>query len=214
LDIDSILELVYHIRMQVSRQLSEPTTLKGASARTWKLMVATAREMMQQGQSPSVSEVAEQAEVSRSTAYRYFPTRAAMVQAVVGETLGPILDWDSDKHDPVERVAELIEASVPAIAKNEVTFRAALRVALESDDTEAVQNGPLRGHRVELLQRALSPLPQSADKDRLIQVLSVLFGVEGLVVLRDICGLDSQSSQDVIAWAAQTLVLSVLDDTA
>ncbi len=177
-------------------------------------MVATAREMMQEGSSPSVSDVAEQAEVSRSTAYRYFPTRAAMVQAVVGETLGPILDWTSDKKDPVERVVDLIEASMPAIAKNEATFRAALRVALEGDVSDVAQNVPLRGHRVELLSRALEPLPQNEDKDRLVQVLSVLFGVEGLVVLRDICGLGPQASQDVIAWAAETLVCAVLNGSA
>ena len=32
------------------------------------------------------------AEVSRATAYRYFPSQAALVQAVVDEALGPILD--------------------------------------------------------------------------------------------------------------------------
>ena len=34
--------------------------------------------------------------MSRATAYRYFPTRAAMIQAAVDEALGPILAWTSE----------------------------------------------------------------------------------------------------------------------
>ena len=59
-------------------------------------MLATAIRLMQDGFIPSVSDVAEAAEVSRATAYRYFPSQAAMVQAVVDEALGPILAWHSD----------------------------------------------------------------------------------------------------------------------
>ena len=56
--------------------------------------------LMQAGATPSVSEVAEAAEVSRATAYRYFPSQAALVQAVVDEGLGPILTWQSTSADP------------------------------------------------------------------------------------------------------------------
>ena len=75
--------------MPVSLQAADPVTavepLKGAAARTRALMIATASAMMRRGLSPSVSEVAEAAGVSRSTAYRYFPTLADMLRAVVGE---------------------------------------------------------------------------------------------------------------------------------
>jgi AcrR family transcriptional regulator len=199
--------------MQVSRQSTDSVILKGARARTWKLMIATARDMMQNGHSPSVSDVAEQAEVSRSTAYRYFPTQAAMVHAVVGESLGPILEWNSDKSDPVERVADLIAESFPVIADNEMTFRAALRVALDSEGVSNAPDTPSRGHRVKLLERALSPLASVDNHNRLVQALSVLYGVEGLVVLRDICGLDHQASQDVIAWAAEMLTQATINNT-
>lgn len=174
-------------------------------------MIATARDMMQQGQSPSVSDVAEQAEVSRSTAYRYFPTQAAMVYAVVGESLGPILDWTSEKVDPVERIGDLIAESFPVISANEMTFRAALRVALDNDGTSISGNSPSRGHRVELLEHALATLPPSDSRTQLVQALSVLFGIEGLVVLRDICGLDHPASLRVIAWAAETLTRATVN---
>ena len=197
--------------MDVSRQHTESIPLKGPRARTRRLMVETAEQMMQEGKSPSVSEVAEAAEVSRSTAYRYFPTRSAMVQAVVGKALGPILDWASDEVDPVIRMSSLIRSSFPGIAENEITYRAALRVTLDPD-REALTNehGSVRGHRIELLERALSTLPAgNKDKAKLVQALSMLFGIEGLVVLRDICGLDASSAEEVVSWAAQVLVRSV-----
>ena len=56
---------------------------RGPRARTRKLMLETAVALMQAGQTPSVSDVAEAAEVSRATAYRYFPSQAALVHAVV-----------------------------------------------------------------------------------------------------------------------------------
>ena len=46
------------------QQVSEP---KGARARTRKLMLETAIALMQQGQTPSVSDVAEAAGVARAT---------------------------------------------------------------------------------------------------------------------------------------------------
>lgn len=202
--------------MIVSRQHTESVPLKGPRARTWRLMVDTAEQMMQDGKTPSVSEVAEEAEVSRSTAYRYFPTRSVMVQAVVGKALGPILDWDTSQVDPAERVSSLIRTSLPSMAENEITFRAALRVALDPDQGgESFKQGAMRGHRVELLERALSTLPaEGPDKERLIHALSMLFGVEGLVVLRDICGLDAPSAEDVVDWAAHALVQSVMRENA
>ena len=65
----------------------------GPRARMRKIMLDAAMRLMQDGQIPSVSDVAEAAQVSRATAYRYFPTQSALIQAAVDEALGPILAW-------------------------------------------------------------------------------------------------------------------------
>src|SRR6478736_2916702 len=98
--------------MDVSRQQSTASggaeqaqaVVRGPRARTKRLMLETATRLMQSGVTPSVTEVAEAAEVSRATAYRYFPSQAALVQAVVDEGLGPILEWRSDSSDAERRV--------------------------------------------------------------------------------------------------------------
>lgn len=202
--------------MEVSRQLTQPAeeAERGPRARTRRLMLETATRLMQSGATPSVSEVAEAAEVSRATAYRYFPSQAALVQAVVDEALGPILTWSSASQDAGDRVADLFRTSLPRIEEFEATFKAALKLSL--DQWAQRQAGSLgaepqftRGHRIDLLADALSPLRDrlpGRKLDMLAQALSMVFGVEAFVVLKDIWGLGSEETQAVARWAAAALV--------
>src|SRR6185503_19616679 len=103
----------------------------GPRARMKRHMLSTAIRLMQDGLTPSVTDVAEAAEVSRATAYRYFPTQAALVQAAVGEALGPILAWRSSSADAEERVEELLACAYPRLDEYEATLRAALLQAME-----------------------------------------------------------------------------------
>ena len=213
--------------MDVSRQSidQEGDPERGPRARTRRLMLETATRLMQSGVTPSVSEVAEAAEVSRATAYRYFPSQSALVHAVVDEALGPILDWESSATDVGERVEDLFRSSLPRIEDFEATFKAALKLSLEQWAKR--QAGLLgdepqftRGHRIDLLEDALRPLRGTIPEDeyrRLAQALSLIFGVEALVVLKDIWGLDgddAERTQAVALWAAGALVRSVIKDRA
>ena len=177
----------YHIDMLVSGQQAETTTSeRGPKARTRKLMLQAAIQLMQSGITPSVTEVAEAAEVSRATAYRYFPSQAALVHAVVDEALGPILKWESKSPDPKMRIKDLLATSMPRIDEFEATFRAALKLSL--DQWAQRQAGTLgneprftRGHRVDLLKDVTAPLAGKVPADgrvRLEQALSLVFGVD------------------------------------
>ena len=78
---------------------------------------------MQAGATPSVSDVAGAAGVSRATAYRYFPSQAALVQTVVDEGLGPILTWRPRSRDPRRRVAQLLDTAMPRVEAFEATLK-------------------------------------------------------------------------------------------
>ena len=179
-------------------------------------MLDTASRLMQAGGTPSVSEVAEAAGVSRATAYRYFPSQAALVQAVVDEGLGPILRWRSDSTDAAERIADLFDTAMPRIEAFEATFKAALKLSIEQwaqrqAGTLGTEPQFKRGHRVELLKDALAPLKGKLSApafERLVQALSLVFGVEVLIVLKDIWGLDSAETLSVAQWAARSLVVA------
>ena len=194
----------------------------GPRARTGRLMLETAIRLMQAGAIPSVSEVAEAAGVSRATAYRYFPSQAALVGAVVDQALGPILTWMPSSQDPARRVAELIDTGLPRIEAFEATFKAALKLSLEQwargrAGTLGEEPEFKRGHRIDLLRDALAPLEGKLGPkkiDRLAQALSLVFGVEVLTVLKDIWGLDGQETQSVAQWAASALVRAALEEDA
>src|ERR1700752_4988663 len=104
-----VLRRSYRIDMSVSGQARDAALAseRGPRARMRRHMLSTAIRLMQDGFVPSVSDVAEAAEVSRATAYRYYPSQAALVQAVVDEALGPILAWRSDNDDADRRGSAL-----------------------------------------------------------------------------------------------------------
>jgi AcrR family transcriptional regulator len=186
-----------------------------------KTMLDTAMNLMQRGLVPSVTDVAEAAQVSRATAYRYFPSQAAMIHETVDEALGPILDWRSDSTDARERVSDLLSFAYPRIDAYEATHRATLFLAI--DQWIRSQSGTLgeersikRGHRRDLLADALQPLRSKLGRkafDRLAQSLSLIFGAEALIVLKDIWGLDAEQARKVAVWAADAMVCQAIAET-
>lgn len=206
--------------MGVSEMVEEqPTKLRrGPRERTRRLMLDTATRMMHSGQTPSVSEVAEAAGVSRATAYRTFPSQAALVDAVVDEGLGPILSWSSESKDAEARVVDLLETSMPRILEFEATFKAALKLTLEqwAERQTGIVDGEVpfrRGHRVALLQKAIAPLKgvlTKAQFSKLAKSLSLIYGLEVLIVLKDIWGLKPGEAQGVATWAASALVRAAI----
>ena len=187
-----------------------------------KVMLDTAMGLMQRGLIPSVSDVAEAAEVSRATAYRYFPSQAAMIQAAVNEALGPILDWSSDLDDPQARIADLLAFAYPRIEEYEATHRAVLLLSLyqwtrRQAGTLGGEAEIVRGNRKGLLAEAVKPLRGRLGRpafDKLTQSLSLIFGTEAFVVLKDIWSLDREQAQRVAIWAAHALVRAAIDESS
>ena len=54
--------------------------------------------------------------------------------------------------------------------------------------------------------RAAGAGSAAAEFDRLRQALSLVFGTEAFVVLKDIWGLDGEQARDVALWSAHALV--------
>lgn len=193
---------------------------KGPRARMNRIMLDAAMRLMQEGLIPSVTDVAEAAQVSRATAYRYYPSQAALIQASVDEALGPILGWQSDSQDSEQRMRELLTFAYPRMEMYEATLKAALRLALDQWARRHAgslgEEAPMqRGHRIGLLASAISPLKSqlgSRQFERLSQGLSLIFGTEAFVVLKDIWGLDRKQAEDVALWTCHALIRSAIDE--
>ena len=205
---------------RLKHKLSEPPVppARGVKAATFRLLLDTAMDIIQKsGHIPSVAEVAVRSRVSRATAYRYFPSRSALVTAVIDSSLGPVRMLASDNPSGRERVHELFVQTFPRFKEFEPQLRAAAQLSLEQWALERaglLEEEPYRrGHRVRILQHAiepLAPLMRPAVRDRLHRALSVVYGIEPYVILKDIWGLPDREVERTALWMADALIDAAL----
>src|SRR5215470_4773310 len=118
------------------------------------LLLRTAASLVDQGTAPSVTEVADAAEVSRRTAYRYFPTQEQLLSEVALERLRPQVDELLKAAERPGFPAATLDAAIASIQqlaiKNEALLRTIVRLSLEKrlggQQTEE-KSGPVRGSR-------------------------------------------------------------------
>jgi AcrR family transcriptional regulator len=211
----------------MSKPKYQPTELpkapeRGVKASTFKLLLDTAMALIQQeGHVPSVAEVALRSNVSRATAYRYFPSRSALVTAAVNVSLGPVRTFKSTQPDGRLRVRELFLQTFPRFKEFEPQMRAAAQLSLEQWALERaglLEEKPYRrGHRVRILQDALTPFSKvmpPAVFARLHRALSVVYGIEPYVILKDIWALPDREVERTALWMADALLDAALRDAA
>jgi AcrR family transcriptional regulator len=186
---------------------------RGAGARMQRYLMQCAIEIMNAGRIPSISEVAEAAEVSRATAYRYFPTRSKLIAAVTEYSLGQVRTWRSANTDGRERVDELFIASFPRFAEFEVPLRAAAQLALEHEALHRAgmlkEDRYRRGYRRGILAYATEPLRETLGVERferLLRALSLIFGIEPYVIIKDMWGGTNEETSDLARWIARAAI--------
>ena len=210
--------------VRLKHKLSQPPPApeRGVKAATFRLLLETAMTMIQEGgHVPSIAEVAARAKVSRATTYRYFPSRSALVTSVVDASLGPVRAFASKAADGRARVHELFVQTFPRFTEFEPQMRAAAQLALEQWALERaglLEEEPYRrGHRVRILEHALAPLARTlptATRDRLHRALSVVYGIEPYMVLKDIWGLSDREVEKTALWMADALIEAAERDAA
>ncbi len=188
--------------------------MQGIKAATFQLLLDSAMQLIQDvGHFPSIAEVASHARVSRATAYRYFPSRSALITAAVDQSLGPVRSFRSEKSDGRERVMELFNQTFPRFKEYEPQLRAAAQLSLEQWALERAglleEERYRRGYRVKILEHALEPLasqlPAKTYKN-LHRALSIVYGIEPHIVLRDIWQASDQDIENTSRWMVEALL--------
>ncbi len=188
--------------------------------RTRAAVLEAAKHLLREGQIPSVAEAADAARVSRATAYRYFPTQEYLLSEAALESaktdIDHLLEMSAPSADPAVRLDTVVQALQQVTLENEAAFRTLLQLSLESHATggqnrEAAEGRLRGGRRIGWIEEALAPLSNSFEKDpatlkRLVAALSLCMGLEALIVLRDICGLEPAEAVEVSRWAAHALL--------
>ena len=116
---------------------------------------------------------------------------------------------------------ELFVQTFPRFKEFEPQMRAAAQLALEQWALERaglLEEEPYRrGHRVRILEHALAPLAPTlppAVRDRLHRALSVVYGIEPYMILKDIWGLPDREVERIALWMADALIDAALRDAA
>jgi AcrR family transcriptional regulator len=178
-------------------------------ARTRTAIVRAAEALLRSGDSPDLEAIAEEAGVSRATAYRYFPGLDALLTEASAGIMLPAIDFAANTStDPFERLERLDEEFDKAFRSNE----AALRLAL----ARAIGGGLARQDRREaLIEQALAPLAArlgTPRMERLAHALMMVIGSEGFIALNDVASLDKHRAHEVRRWAIDALVAAALSE--
>lgn len=190
----------------------------GQKQRTRAALLASARELIATaGAAPTVAEAAAAAGISRTTAYRYFPSQEALLVAAHPEVDTRSMLDATTSDDPADRVESVVRRFLAMIVHTEVQQRTMLRLSLTSGvDRTAL---PLRqGRAVGWFSEALAPLAERLGDDgvrRLAIAIRAVSGIEPLVWLTDVAGLDTEEAIEQMVWSARALVRQAeLDGTA
>lgn len=183
-------------------------------SRTRKDLLQAASRLMKQGRQPGIEEIAEEALVSRATAYRYFPSVEALLLEASLDVAAPQAEelfLGASTGDPVSRLERVDTALHDMILANETQLRMMLanslqRVARGEADGElpARQN-----RRTPLIEAALVPARSQfkpASLKMLSKALAFVIGTEAMVVAKDVLQLDDAEARKVKRWAIRALV--------
>ena len=190
--------------------------------RTRKAIIDATIDLVAQGNTPSIADIAVAADVSRRTVYMYFPT---LEQLLIDATLGALSQAPVDRaiessapgDDADGRVERMVRALHRVSPETERLGRALIRLTVDARARGTKrQLSPSRGYRrVEWIEQALAPLREDVDKprfDRLVSALAMVIGWEALIVQRDIRGLSPAEGEELSVWAARALLKATLQE--
>ncbi|GAA0326383.1 TetR/AcrR family transcriptional regulator [Sphingomonas oligophenolica] len=193
---------------------AEPMGRPNQKRRTRKDLLQAAARLMKQGSRPSLEEVAEEALVSRATAYRYFPSiEAVLLEAALDLAApepGDVFGAESPD-DPFLRLRMADVALDAMIVANEGALRVMLANSLNhSTGTDRDSAPPTRqNRRTPLIEAAIEPVRDQFDPvalDRMSKALALIIGTEARVVFTDVLQLDDADARAVKDWAIRALV--------
>ena len=154
--------------------------------------------------------------VSRATAYRYFPTQHSLLLEVGLEAMHPSaaqLLEGAPEDDPLARFDTVLRAVHAYMSSDEALFRTVMKVTqerwLESQDRDEEDPVVREGRRLEHIDAVIEPLRRELGPEALVRLragLALVFGIEPIVILKDVCGLTSAEALEVLEWVGKTLI--------
>src|SRR5260370_29660900 len=192
--------------------MSTPYETGGRSAqkaRTRDALVAAAGAPVAAGATPTVEAAAAAASVPRTTAYRYFPNKRALLLAAHPEIAATSLLPANPPEDPAARLDAVVANFSAMILDTEAQQRTMLRLSLEADAAERDALPLRQGRAIAWIAEALDGLRGDLTGQQFRQlVLSIraTIGIEAIVWLIDVARLSRNDAAALTRWSAQALL--------
>ncbi len=182
-------------------------------ARTRAALVAAARDLVAAGTTPTIDDAAEAACISRTTAYRYFPSKRALLLAAHPEIVATSMLPANPPQDPAARLDAVVCNFSAMILDTEAQQRTMLRLSLEGDAAERDALPLRQGRAIAWVGEALEGVRDEFSDEQFRQlVLSIraAIGIEAIVWLVDVAGVSRGDAVALTRWSAQALLQRAL----
>ena len=192
--------------------MSTPYELGGRvqqKLRTREALVEAARELVAEGETPTVDSAAARARVSRTTAYRYFSDQASLLAAAHPEIAITSLLPDPAPVDVADRLDVVVEQVTGLVVETEAQQRTMLRLSLEPRRDGRQELLLRQGRVIGWLEDALAPLVDELGQ-HVVRQLAVAIrsavGIEAYVWLTDVAGLSTTDAVALMRWSARSML--------
>jgi AcrR family transcriptional regulator len=183
--------------------------------RTHDALLAAARSLLNDGQTPTVEQAADAADISRTTAYRYFPNQRSLLLAAAPTIDRPSLLPPDPPADAASRLELVIAGQIEILRTWEPQLRAALRLSLDQEPATPREDRPVlrQGRAIGWIEEALQPLAGShpqIDRHRLAIAIRAGCGIEAWAWLIDVAAISRDEAAAIMHQSSQALLAAAV----
>ena len=174
-------------------------------------ILAAAHYFISQGLDFNLEDIAKHSGISRATVYRYYSNSEVLATEAVLDisTKSPSDLYDSIKNQPLKDQIYAVQDYFNTLTLNhENAFRKYLSSAI-IPSTPEIKRGARRKKALELVL-AETDLSSKEQTD-LANLLTLLMGIEPMIVTKDVEGLDDQESLRLLQWGMKLILEGIHD---
>jgi AcrR family transcriptional regulator len=174
--------------------------------RTRAALIHAAAQIAAEGGTPTVSEAADRAGVSRATAYRYFANNDLLMTEGVLDQIAQrsvAVSLPKGAATPEDAAEALVDCVLLFVFDNRDLFRQLVKLSV---DAPGRKRG---GRRLDWAREALAPFADQLRPgalDDLVPQLALLLGPETMIALQDVAGQDDARTRALARHMARALV--------
>ncbi len=172
-------------------------------------ILSSAGKMLNERTELTLEEVAKNAGVSRATIYRYFsdPEVLAREAALDIKTKKPNELYQELRHKSTDEMILATQNYFNELTlDHEMTFRNYLSAVITKSSAET-KRGARRKKTLDLILKDTALTPK--EKKDLANLVTLLMGVEPIIITKDVCGLNNQQSLDLMQWGIKLILKNI-----